>query len=72
MLNLATKSYDTRMPTEKQAITCLEICHRLSNLLQPIYVFRYDNTFKTVYILAGDTETIEILVYANGNWRFVS
>jgi hypothetical protein len=59
------------MPTAEQAITCLEICHRLSNLLQPVYVFRYDATFKTVYILAGETETIEILVYSNGNWRFV-
>lgn len=55
------------MPTKEQAIACVEICHRLSNLLQPIYVFRYDSEFKTVYILAGEAETLDILVYTDGS-----
>ncbi|MGK7938994.1 MAG: hypothetical protein AB4062_02315 [Crocosphaera sp.] len=64
------------MPTEKQAITCLEICHRLSNLLQPIYVFRYDIAFLTLanhqmtqkqvaVSLSGEDSQKALLIYCN-------
>jgi hypothetical protein len=42
----------------------------LSNGYQPIHVFRYNQNTRTVFILAGVTESLEILVFSNGQWRF--
>ena len=42
----------------------------LSDGYQPIHVFRYNPNTKTVFILAGVTENLEILVFSNGQWRF--
>ena len=42
----------------------------LSNGYQPIHVFRYNLTIKAVFILAGMTESLEILVFSDGLWRF--
>lgn len=42
----------------------------LSDSYQPIYVFRYNPNSKTVFILAGITESLEILIFPDGQWRF--
>lgn len=42
----------------------------LSNGYQPIHVFRYNQNTQTVFILAGVTESLEILIFADGQWSF--
>lgn len=56
------------MPTAEQAFACVRVCQMLSNGYQPIHVFRYNPTTRTVFILAGVTESLEILVFADGQW----
>ena len=46
------------------------VCQMLSNGYQPVYVFRYNQNTRTVIILAGMTESLEILVFSDGQWRF--
>lgn len=58
------------MPTVEQAFTCVRVCQMLSNGYQPIHVFRYNQNTKTVFILADVTESLEILIFANGQWSF--
>ncbi len=58
------------MPTDEQAQACLRVCQMLSTGFQPIHLFRYDPEVDTVYILAGVTESIEIVVDSNGEWEF--
>ncbi|WP_442947482.1 DUF6888 family protein [Nostoc sp.] len=35
-----------------------------------MHVFRYNQNTKTVFILAGVTESLEILIFPNGQWNF--
>ncbi|MGQ9873559.1 DUF6888 family protein [Leptodesmis sp.] len=49
------------MPTAEQAFVCVRVCQMLSDGYQPIHVFRYNPNTKTVFILAGVTESLEIL-----------
>lgn len=42
----------------------------LSNGYQPIHVFRYSQNTKTVFILAGVTESVEVLIFPSGRWEF--
>jgi hypothetical protein len=58
------------MPTDEQAQACLRVCQMLSTGFQPIHLFRYDPEVDSVYILAGITESIEIVVDSNGEWEF--
>ncbi|PSB04235.1 DUF6888 family protein [Merismopedia glauca] len=58
------------MPTEKQAFGSIFVIQMLSNLLQSIYLFRYDSTTRQVYIIAGETEKIEVIIFEDGNWEF--
>ncbi len=58
------------MPTAEQALACARVCQMLSNGYQPIHVFRYNPNTRTVFILAGVTESLEILVFPNGQWSF--
>jgi len=44
----------------------------LSNLYQPINVFRYDSNLKTLYIQAGIADEYAIVIDQKGNWEFVS
>jgi hypothetical protein len=37
-------------------------------MYQPIYIVRLDERTNNLYILAG--ETIDIEIYANGQWRY--
>ena len=58
------------MPTEVQAIACVRVCQMLSNGYHPIHIFRYNINTNTVFILAGVTESLEILIFSDGQWRF--
>jgi hypothetical protein len=60
------------MPTDDQAQSCLRLCQMLSTGFQPIYLFRYSPESRTVYILAGITESMEIVVYSDGEWDFIN
>jgi hypothetical protein len=42
----------------------------LSNLYQPINVFRYDTKLKTIYIQAGLEDEFAIIVNEQGIWEF--
>jgi len=59
------------MPTVEQALACVRVCQMLSTCYRPIHLFRYDERREIVYILAGETEDIEIVVPVSGQWRFV-
>lgn len=58
------------MLSEKQKDTAIFICQLLSNLLQPIWLFRYDSTSKYIFIVAGKEESLEITLFENGSWEF--
>ena len=58
------------MPTVDQAIACVRVCQMLSNSYQPIHIFRYNANTNTVFILAGVTESLEVLIFPDGQWRF--
>nr|MDJ0845247.1 hypothetical protein [Crocosphaera sp.] len=36
-----------------------------------IYVFRYDNKYKTISIQAGASESIAVIINADVKWEFV-
>ncbi|WP_412458789.1 DUF6888 family protein [Gloeocapsopsis dulcis] len=57
-------------PTVDQAFACLRVCQMLSNCFQPIHLFRYDDSTGRVFMIAGVTENLEIVVYSNGFWEF--
>ena len=54
------------MPTHAQAIASVCICQSLSDMLKPIYLFRYDPVNKQIFILAEIDEAIEIIIPENG------
>ncbi|MFN6517583.1 MAG: DUF6888 family protein [Nostoc sp. CreGUA01] len=58
------------MPSDKQKDTVIFICQVLSNLLQLIWMFRYDPVYKYIYLIAGRDESLEITIFQNGNWEF--
>lgn len=39
-----------------------------------IHIFRYDQTYKTVFILAKNqnNEELQIVIFPNGLWRFIN
>ena len=47
-------------------VTAMITLQALSNFYRPIYLFRYDNKSKTIFIIAGEAENVEITIYANG------
>ncbi|MDJ0616659.1 MAG: hypothetical protein QNJ63_07900 [Calothrix sp. MO_192.B10] len=59
------------MPTQKQLETAIFLCQLLSNLYQPIQVFRYDRVFKTIYMQAGVNDEIALVIDEDGSWEFV-
>jgi hypothetical protein len=59
------------LPTQQQSNTAIFLCQLLSNLYQPIQVFRYDEKLKTIYIQAGSTDEIALIIKKDGNWDFV-
>ncbi|BAY07630.1 DUF6888 family protein [Calothrix sp. NIES-2098] len=58
------------MPTREQAIASVCVCQSLSDMLQPIHLFRYDALYKHIFILAGMNEGIEIIILEDGSWEF--
>jgi hypothetical protein len=58
------------MPTVDQAIASVRVCQMLSNGYQPIHIFRYNVNTSTIFILAGVTESLEVLIFSDGQWRF--
>ena len=56
--------------TVEQAIKSVEICQSLSDLYQDIILFRFDDLKGEIYLLAG--LDIEIVIYSDGNWEFLS
>jgi hypothetical protein len=58
------------MPTAEQAIKEAILCQYLSNYYQPIQLFHFDLDRQEIFILAGAEESIEFIVYHDGNWRF--
>jgi hypothetical protein len=59
------------LPTQEQSNTAIFVCQMLSNLYQPIQVFRYDQQLKTLYIQAGETDEISLIIDEDGIWDFV-
>ena len=57
------------MPSNAQAQTCLWICQLFPNCYRDIQIFRFDPQTKVVFIFAG--EELQILVNAQGQWRFL-
>lgn len=58
------------MPTELQLLKCLVLCQILSNCYQPIQLIRYDDKRKEIFLIAGELGTIEITIFAGGQWRY--
>ncbi len=58
------------MPINLQATASVLVCRSVSDMFQPIYLFRYDPLQKRIYILAGVDEGIEIIVFENGREEF--
>lgn len=50
------------MPTQEQSVAAAFLCQLLSNLYQPIQVFRYEAKFKTTYIQAGMRDEIALVI----------
>jgi hypothetical protein len=42
----------------------------LSNGYQPTHIFRYNVNTSKVFILASVTESLEVLIFSDGQWRF--
>ncbi|MGL5195285.1 MAG: DUF6888 family protein [Chroococcales cyanobacterium] len=59
------------LPTHKQSNAAIFLLHLLSTGYQPIHFVRYDPKYKTLYIQAGVTEEIAILIDEEGTWEFV-
>jgi hypothetical protein len=59
-----------QLPTDKQKDTAIFICQLLSNLLQPIWLFRYDTDNQYIFLIAGREESLEITINENGIWEF--
>jgi hypothetical protein len=59
------------LPTQKQSNTAVFLCQLLSNLYQPIQIFRYDPTLKTLYIQTRAADEIALIIKEGGNWDFV-
>lgn len=58
------------MPTQVQMLKAVVCCQYLSNFYRPIYLFRYDQKRKQIFIIAGEQENIEIIILANGEARY--
>ncbi|WP_197035968.1 DUF6888 family protein [Fischerella sp. PCC 9605] len=57
------------MPTQEQIKTCFILCYQNTKMYLPINLVTIDKRTKDVVILAG--EETEIVIYPNGNWRYL-
>lgn len=54
-------------PTPLQTISLYRQCYRLTNVfLQPIHLVRLDERTGNLFILAGDSESIELQIKPDG------
>lgn len=44
----------------------------LSNLMQDIHLFRFDDVAGEIYILAGKHDDLEVVIYSDGSWEFAN
>jgi hypothetical protein len=58
------------LPTNDQAQACLRVCQMLSGYFRDIQLFRFDEQTKIIFIFAG--EELQIIVDAQGKWRFLN
>lgn len=71
-MRMERKNYRNQVPsqpTSQQAIASVYLCQSLSDMLQPIHLFRYDDLYRRIFILAGINEGIEIIIFENGKWE---
>jgi DTW domain-containing protein YfiP len=61
-----------KLPTPAQSIKAVILGQWLSNGYQPINIFPYETKLKTIYIQGGVNDEIALIIYPDGNWRFVS
>ncbi len=47
-------------------LTAIITLQSLSNFYRPVYLFRYDDRSKEIFILAGSQENVEITIFADG------
>lgn len=59
------------LPTPEQNLASVRVCQMLSNFYQDIHLFRYDDSTGEIYILAGEDDSQEIVIYPNGDWEFI-
>ncbi|MDJ0599683.1 MAG: hypothetical protein QNJ37_12680 [Crocosphaera sp.] len=65
-----TTDWSITLPTEKQKNTVVFLSQLLSNLLQPVWLFRFDPLNRSIFIIAGREESLEIIIFENGQWQF--
>lgn len=53
-------------PPQNRLLPAERVCQMLSNGYLAIHVFRYNQNTKTVFILAGVAESLEILIFPDG------
>jgi hypothetical protein len=58
------------LPTPSQMLQAIVLSQWPSNCYRPIYLFRYDEQRKEIFIVAGEEENIEIMLYTDGKWRY--
>jgi hypothetical protein len=57
--------------TDRQARKAVELCNFLSNAEYNIEVFRYDKSFKTIFLLATRLEhELQIIISETGEWQY--
>jgi hypothetical protein len=61
---------DKILPTEKPKNTAMFLFQLLSNLLQPIGLFRYDSLNQSIFLISGRDENLEITIFEDGSWEF--
>jgi hypothetical protein len=57
------------MPTREQLKTYFDTTTNLTKMYVPINLSTLDGRTGNVFVLAG--QEIEIVIYPNGNWRFI-
>ena len=56
--------------TPEQSAQAVVLCQWFSNGYQPVNVFRFDANLGTIYIQGGVTDSIVIVIFSDGQWRF--
>ena len=59
------------MPTAPQAIKAAILCQYITKSLLPILIFRYYRVTKIIYIVAGYSKDIQVVVNERGDFTYV-